>query len=474
MYFVSALAICILGLILLLRSKKRKGRYDQLPPGSLGHPIIGETIRFLRAFKSNKIDEFMSQRVGAYGPVFRTCLFGQRTVVLTGATGNRFWLFNDGKLFHGNPRGPHRAIIGTQSLLDKNGEEHKRMAVALMKFFAPDELKKLVGRLDFVIRRHLYDHWRGKDEISAVPVMKFQTFSVTCNMLFQLQNKEEVMELFEYFKVATEGIYSLPIRLPGSRLHRALKARSQIDRILSSVIKQRKNDVLAGRVSPDRDLLSCLLCNKDEAPLSDQELKDNIVLFIIAGHETTAMLLVLMCKFLAANPHCFEEIAKESRDIDSEELTWKDVQRMKYLWNVAQETLRIIPPISGIFRKAATDINYEGYTIPNGWALYWSSYSTVYCEEIFHEPHKFDPSRFDGSRTIPPYTFLPFGGGPRICPANEYARLEIVITMHHLVKRYRWRAIIPDEPIIRNPLCAPSMGLPLTLFPLETTSTHAS
>ncbi|KAH9302539.1 hypothetical protein KI387_014122 [Taxus chinensis] len=409
-----------------------------------------------------------------YGPVFKTCLFGQPTVVFTGPAGNRFWMFNDGKLFHGNARGPHRAIIGPNSLLDKNGDEHRRMRANLMKFFSGNSLKQLVGRMDSAIRRHLDDYWDGRDLVYAVPLIKFQTFSVTCEVLFNLHNRKEVEELCELFKVAVEGIYTFPIRLPGTRLHRALRARLHIDRILSGVITRRKNDVLAGRVSGEEDLIWNLLnmTNKEDKPLSEQEVKDNMVLLIIAGHETTAMTLTLMCKMISSNPHCFEKIARESQEIVShesagEQLTWDDVQRMKYLWSVAQETLRIIPPISGIFRRATTDIHYGAYTIPKGWTLYWSNYSTVYRKDIFPEPQKFDPSRFEASACVSPYSFLPFGGGPRMCPGNEYAKLEIVITMHHLVRRYRWRAVILDEPIIRNPQCNPARGLPLEISSIQ-------
>ncbi|GLJ22153.1 hypothetical protein SUGI_0416170 [Cryptomeria japonica] len=454
--------------------KKKKKRRNSLPPGTLGQPLVGETIRFLRAFKLNKIDEFISERVVAYGPVFKTRLFGQPTVVFTGPAGNQFWLFNDGKLFHGNARGPHRAILGVNSLLDRNGEDHKRMRAAFMNFFAPESLKKVVGNMDSVVRRHLDDFWEGRDLVHAVPLMKFQTFSVTCNVLFNLQDKDQVEELRDHFTVAAEGIYSFPLNFPGSRLHRALRARSHIDRILSSLIARRKDDILEGRESSYPDLISTLLkiTNNEGKPLSDQELKDNIVVLTIAGYETTAMTLALMCKLLAANPHCFHRIAQESEEIVSgkcgeEQLTWEDVQRMKYLWMVVQETLRIIPPVSGIFRQAIMDIVYEGYTIPKGWALYWSNYSTVYLEDLFREPHKFNPTRFEGSYRLPPYSFMPFGGGPRMCPGNEYAKLEILITMHHLVKRYRWISEDPEEPIVRNPLCFPARGLPLKLSSIQ-------
>lgn len=96
--------------------------------------------------------------------------------------------------------------------------------------------------------------------------------------------------------------------------------------------------------------------------------------------------------------------------------------------------------------------------------LYWSANSTHKNSECFWEPSRFDPSRFEGSGPAP-YTFVPFGGGPRMCPGKEYARLEILVFMHHLVKRFRWEMLVPHEKIVVNPMPIPAKGLPVRLIP---------
>ncbi|GMQ03091.1 hypothetical protein CsSME_00049034 [Camellia sinensis var. sinensis] len=153
----------------------------------------------------------------------------------------------------------------------------------------------------------------------------------------------------------------------------------------------------------------------------------------------------------------------------------------------ACEVLRLAPPVQGAFRDVLTDFIYEGFYIPKGWkvhyllhkliitsstfnyshflfVIYWSTHSTHKNSEYFLEPYKFDPSRFDGRGPVP-YTFVPFEGGPKMCPGKEYARLEILVFMHNLVKRFKWGKLIPDEKIVVNPMPVSKKSLPIQLFP---------
>lgn len=90
--------------------------------------------------------------------------------------------------------------------------------------------------------------------------------------------------------------------------------------------------------------------------------------------------------------------------------------------------------------------------------------STNKNHEFFPEPEKFDPSRYDDAKAFPPFTFVPFGGGARMCPGKEYARLAILTFVHNVVKRFKWEVILPNEQIIGDMMPTPQKGLPIRLI----------
>ena len=156
-----------------------------------------------------------------------------------------------------------------------------------------------------------------------------------------------------------------------------------------------------------------------------------------------------------------DEIAKNKAD--GEALTWEDLHGMRFTWRVALETLRMIPPVFGSFRRALEDIEFDGYCIPKGWQVFWASSMTHMDPGIFPDPDKFQPSRFESQ--APPYSFVAFGGGQRLCAGIEFARVETLVAMHHLLRRFRWRLCCEDKDntFVRDPMPSPQNGLPIVL-----------
>ncbi|GLJ28364.1 hypothetical protein SUGI_0558120 [Cryptomeria japonica] len=452
--------------VVILAKNVRKGRVKNLPPGSLGLPLIGQTLEYVSAKESNKTKEWIEEKVAKYGPVFKTSLMGCPTVVVTGQAGNKFLLQNDYSIITNKKPITSSRIIGRKSLFELGVEDHKRMRGALMQFMKPEALQKFVGRMESVILEHFANCWEGNESITVWPLMKKVTFHVASNLLFSLKDSKERERLGKELNTAVKGLQSLPLDFPGTAFNRALKARSHIYERLSLLLETRRKEIETGEASPYQDLMSCMLNMKDEndKTLTEEEIIDNTILVMIAGHDTTSVLLTHLIRMLALHPHIYQNILQEHKDVligkpPNEPLRWEDIQKMRYTWKVALETLRMVPPIFGLFKRATKDVQYEGYTIPKGWQLYCGA-STHWSDEVFKEPLKFDPAHFDG--VIPSNNFIAFGGGPRICPGYDFSKIETIIFIHHLVSKYTW-SIIEDEKINGNPFPIPVMGLPIKL-----------
>lgn len=136
--------------------------------------------------------------------------------------------------------------------------------------------------------------------------------------------------------------------------------------------------------------------------------------------------------------------------------------------SIGMETLRMVPPVFGGFRKTLKDIEYGGFIIPKGWQIFWATRMTHMDGGIFEEPSKFDPTRFENQASVPSYCFIPFGGGPRICPGYEFAKIETLVAIHNLVTRFTWKLCCNDNGFSWVPAPVPPKGLPIEIMPKKT------
>ncbi|KAF8023761.1 hypothetical protein BT93_F1068 [Corymbia citriodora subsp. variegata] len=441
--------------VLLLLSWRRRGSSRKLPPGSLGIPIIGQSIGMLQAMRTDKGEECLRERVRKYGPISKLTLFGKPTVFIHGPAANKFIFYGDSSIVANKQPSSIRAILGDRSLFELSGQDHRRVRESLMSFLRPESLKQYMGKIDEVIK-HMESHWQGKEKVAALPLMKILTFNIICSLLFEM----------------LEGMWSIPVNLPFTRYSRSLHASSMVQDMLKELVQEKKVKLEQHTTTPHQDLITCLLSKHDEENervVTDKEILHNIMLVMIAGHDTSSILITFMLRLLYKNPAVYKAVLQEQEEIaksktSEEPSTWEDLARMKYTWRVAMETLRMVPPVFGGFRLALRDIDYCGYLIPKGWQVFWASNMTQMDEKIFPEPSKFDPARFENQKSVTPYSFIPFGGGPRVCPGNEFARIETLVAIHYLVTRYSWE-LCSDDHYIRDPLPIPTQGLLLWIVP---------
>ncbi|WOH08683.1 hypothetical protein DCAR_0728128 [Daucus carota subsp. sativus] len=472
--FPSILSLLIIAISLFLCFFFFRKTNANVPPGSSGWPVVGESIRFLLSGPQ----KFIEERTKKYSEdVFQTSLFGQKLAVLCGPQGNKFIFANDTKLLASWWPLSLRKVLFFPEFVQATSDEVTALTHDFMHdILKPEALKQYIPVMDSMAREHVEVEWVGNEVVKVFPVSKKYTFDLACRLFMSVVDVDHVTRLAEQFALIASGLFSVPIDLPGTAYRRAIKGGKLVRAELMKIIGDRRNEILENKLqaATRSDFLSRMLLVTDENRKFDleKEIANNIIGLLFASYDTTSTAVSFVLKYLAENPHIYHEVYREQMDIaksksEGELLKWEDVQNMRYSWNVVCETLRLIPPGLGAFREVVKDFTFAGFTIPKGWKTFWMVHTTHKNPKYFPNPETFDPSRFQGSGPAP-YTYVPFGGGSRMCPGKEYARLEILVFLHNIVTKFKLEKTNPQEKIVFHSFPVPMEGLPLRIIPHST------
>ncbi|BDP44071.1 cytochrome P450 (plasmid) [Deinococcus aetherius] len=224
-------------------------------------------------------------------------------------------------------------------------------------------------------------------------------------------------------------------------------ATSRIDRFVADIIRERR-----AQGGEDRgDLLSTLLAAQDDERrgMTDQQLLDEAKNLIMAGHETTANTLTWAWWLLSRHPEAEKRLHEElGRELGGRVPTLADLPRLTYTNRVIQEAMRVIPPVWTVGRRAKTDMELGGFFIPAGTALIMSQWVVHHDPRWYDVPEEFQPERWAGDleKHNPRYAFFPFGGGPRVCIGENFARMEAPLLLATIASRHAVR-VLPEPPV---------------------------
>eukprot|EP00262_Sarcandra_glabra_P003553 TRINITY_DN14297_c0_g1_i1.p1 TRINITY_DN14297_c0_g1~~TRINITY_DN14297_c0_g1_i1.p1 ORF type:complete len:480 (+),score=22.35 TRINITY_DN14297_c0_g1_i1:272-1711(+) len=417
----------------------------RLPPGHFGLPFIGETLQLISAYKTENPEPFIDARVNRYGSLFTTHVFGEPTVFSTDPEVNRFVLQNEGKLFDCSYPSSISNLLGKHSLLLMKGNLHKRMHSLTMSFANSSIIRdNLLVDIDRLVRFNL-DSWTGR--VFLMTEAKKITFELTVKQLMSFDPGEWTESLRKEYLLLIEGFFSVPLPFFFTTYGRAIKARTKVAEALRSMIRERKKSKERGK----KDMLGALLEGEDGG-FSEEEIVDFLLALLVAGYETTSTIMTLAVKFLTETPRALALLKEEHDGIrakmqDSEALQWSDYKSMPFTQCVINETLRVANIISGVFRRAISDVHIKGYTIPKGWKVFASFRAVHLDQDHYKDARTFNPWRWQNNSppSSPANIFTPFGGGPRLCPGYELARVEISVFLHHLITRLSWVAAEDDK-----------------------------
>jgi retinoid hydroxylase len=428
---------------------------SQLPPGSNGLPVLGETLSFL--FDTKK---FIEKRYRRYGSIFKTHLIGRPTVVMVGPDAVEFVLSSHMDHFSWREGWPDNfKILLGESLFLMDGEEHRSKRRLIMPALHGAALANYVGTMDDLTRSYL-KKWEEKKEFTWFEEFKQLTFDIASQLLLGTSPGQESMRFSQLFATLTNGLFAInPLSLPFTKLGKAIAARNQILEHLTKVLRERQQN-------PMRDALSLLVQAKDDEgnSLSEKELIAQALLLLFAGHETTTSMLTWLCAELARHPEVLKRAREEQQQLSCQGgLTLEQLGQMPYLEQVLSEIERLHPPVGGGFRGVVKPFEYKGFHVPTGWMALYSIIGTHSIPEIYPEPEVFDPDRFDPQRQErkqQSFSLIGFGGGSRLCVGIAFAKMEMKIVAAHLLRSYNWE-ILPGQSLetVRIPTSRPKDGL---------------
>ena len=359
-----------------------------------------------------------------------------------------------------------------KGLLTTEGEAWRTQRRLIQKGFDRAQLDALSSIMQDSLADSLrdFDSQARRGPVDIYPQLMKITFAMVARSLFGARLKDEDIDLVshtictvqEFIVRQTLQPYLNPWFAVSGELRRHDDMRTRADAVLLEYIKKRRNE------PPGNDLLQTLM----DARYSDgQGMSDSLILsesmqLLVAGHETSSNALSWLFYLLSSRPDCLERVRQEFDSVLGEApLNYSDVPKFEFTTRVICEGLRLYPPFWMIDRMAVADDRVGDLAIPSGSTVIVYVYGAHHAPRYWQNPESFDTERFtkanDKLRT--PFTFLPFGGGPRGCIGGNYAMLQILMILSDLVRKYDFQ-LAPGQTIEARPMVIlrPKHGIRMT------------
>ena len=353
----------------------------------------------------------------------------------------------------------HGEAWRTQRRLIQTGFERKQLDA--LSSIMQDSLTESLLDFDRQVRRgpvDIYTH-----------LMKI-TFTMVARSLFGARLKDEDIDLVshtictvqEFIVRQTLQPYLNPWFAVSGELRRHEDMRTRADAILLEYIRKRRNE------PPGHDLLQTLMDARysDGKGMSDELILSESMQLLVAGHETSSNALSWLLYLLSSRPDCLESVRQEFDSVLGEApLSHSDVPKFEFVTQVIQEALRLYPPFWMVDRMAVADDRVGDVAIPRGSTVIVYVYGAHHAPRYWQNPENFDTERFSkaNEKLRTPFTYLPFGAGPRGCIGGNYAMLQILMILSDLLRKYDFQ-LAPGQMIEARPMVIlrPKHGIRMT------------
>jgi cytochrome P450 len=419
-------------------------RWQRAARGRFPRGELGFSMRRTREFEREPLP-LLLRLYGEYGPVFSMRLMYAPVVFAIGPEANHYMTVSGASNFRWRDGGMGDLIpLLGDGLLTTDGDYHRRARRIMLPAFHREQIAAAQGVMAEEAEQAV-EPWRAGERLDLYTWTRRLALRVAMRALFGFDpsRSTDMAERFERALGFWGRAYAAQmLRGPGSPYRAMVVARDWLDGVIFGEIERRRRSGERGE-----DILSLLLDASDEdgSALSDQELRDQVMTLLFAGHDTTTSTVTFLFHELARNPG--------DHDLDL----------------AIDETLRMYPPAWIGPRRSIDPFELHGVSVPGGVLVNYCSWASHHLPEVFPEPFRFRPERFlpDARAALPKGAYVPFGGGSRTCIGMRFGLLEVRTIAATILSRFRLALAEPERELsIRQmPTLSPRGGLPVIVRP---------
>jgi cytochrome P450 len=411
-----------------------------LPPGETGLPILGETLTLLK-------NGFAFVEAGArkHGPIFQSKLFGRATAVITGPGASALFIDSDRVQRSGSMPAHIQTLFAGRSLPLLDGNEHRDRKHFVMAAFTREALASYLPTMQRLVSESI-GQWSARPEARLFDEFKRLAIETIAVTMLGVSRGPTLDRVLADYGLVGGGFANLPIPLPGTAYTRAKQALARILAVFETCIREHQ-------ASPKDDGLSRILAARtgDGRGISIEDAKRELHHIVVAGLIVWAWFVGAILE-LSKRSDLLERLRDEIRARCPEgPLTLETLGKMHELQWISMEIRRLSPVVYVFFGKARETFEFEGFTVPKGWAVLWGHRSSHIRPEIYSEPEEFDPSRFSPSRAEHlrhEHAFVPNGAGPPTghkCAGYEFAPLFLQVFLVELYRAFDVEIARPQD-----------------------------
>lgn len=359
-------------------------------------------------------------------------------------------------------------LIGPNSVLLLSGARHRAARRLLTPPFHGARMRAYTARMREVALR-TSDRWGG--EIVALDEMLSISLEVIARAVFGVDDDGRVREIIDTVRDLVRDLrpellfVPLLLKAPVGPGPRFLRTKARFDAQLAAIVRERR----AG--ARGDDVLSMLIdaTHEDGTPATEDEIRDQLVTLLFAGHETTQIAMSWMLYHLAGHP---DALARLEAEVDGWDGADEGLDRLPYLDAVVHETLRLHAIVPDFVRTLSVDLQLGPYALPAGTNVAMIAAMLHADPELYPDPDAFRPERHL-ERTFKPNELIPFGGGVRRCIGAALATWEMKVVVATLLQRFRFERRSEESPVRRNATTGPAGGVRLAVTPRSRASAAA-